>query len=68
MKDVSSEDTSESLTYQKQVQYPATRVAFHSSAPDLPREFGHRRLARLTVPPLPLLGKENEFLQHSRQK
>lgn len=43
-----SEDTHQTHRNEKWVQYPAMRVGFHSSALELPTEFGQQGPARLS--------------------
>lgn len=57
LKDIGSEDVYETHKNEKQVQNPATWERFHSSALQLPTQFGHHIPDRLSVPP-PILGDD----------
>lgn len=68
LKDTGSEDPSDTQGSEKPVQHPAPWVGFHNSALHLPTQFRHQGSAKLTVPPLPIMGKERGFLLHGGQK
>lgn len=52
---------------EKRLWHPATQAALHSSALELPTESGQQGSARLTGPPLLMLGKDREFLHRGKQ-